>query len=258
MAGVLALVATVADRAGGPRQPGGGAGPGADRGRRRGPGGGGTGRDAAAVAMARENHGDLESFAVEGAEVEVTVRVGDARATSRAETASGDSCRRAPPVTGGRPCGVPTLPPMAIDPAPGADARPASGAGSEATIAAPAVTTDRTSVASAPPPPDPIPAPPSAGPASRPPAEADQGPSGPAGGHPGRSVVDAQGVAAVRAQPVAHRGGRRGPAVAGGGLHRHDRQLRELPGPDPRRGHLHDRRRARSSRARSWSAWCSS
>ena len=38
----------------------------------------------AAVAMARENHGDLESFAVQGAEVEVTVRVGDATATSRA------------------------------------------------------------------------------------------------------------------------------------------------------------------------------
>ena len=38
----------------------------------------------AAVAMARENHGDLQSFAVEGAEVEVTVRVGDAQATSRA------------------------------------------------------------------------------------------------------------------------------------------------------------------------------
>ena len=38
----------------------------------------------AAAAMARENHGDLESFAVQGAEVEVTVRVGDATATSRA------------------------------------------------------------------------------------------------------------------------------------------------------------------------------
>jgi hypothetical protein len=34
--------------------------------------------------MARENHGDLATFAVEGAEVEVTVRVGDATATSRA------------------------------------------------------------------------------------------------------------------------------------------------------------------------------
>lgn len=38
----------------------------------------------AAVAMAVENHGELESFAARDGEVEVTVRVGDARATSRA------------------------------------------------------------------------------------------------------------------------------------------------------------------------------
>ena len=38
----------------------------------------------AAVAMAAENHGELESFAARDGEVEVTVRVGDARATSRA------------------------------------------------------------------------------------------------------------------------------------------------------------------------------
>jgi len=45
---------------------------------------------------------------------------------------------------------VPTLRPMAIDPAPGTDARPASGAGSEATIAAPVVTTERADEASGP------------------------------------------------------------------------------------------------------------
>jgi uncharacterized membrane protein len=39
---------------------------------------------AAAEAVAGANDGDLESFVVEGSEVEVTVRVGDARATSRA------------------------------------------------------------------------------------------------------------------------------------------------------------------------------
>ena len=38
----------------------------------------------AAVAMAVENRGELESFAARDGEVEVTVRVGDARATSRA------------------------------------------------------------------------------------------------------------------------------------------------------------------------------
>jgi Flp pilus assembly protein TadG len=38
----------------------------------------------AAVAMAAENHGELESFAARQGEVEVTVRVGDAEATSRA------------------------------------------------------------------------------------------------------------------------------------------------------------------------------
>ena len=38
----------------------------------------------AAVAMAVENHGELESYAARDDEVEVTVRVGDARATSRA------------------------------------------------------------------------------------------------------------------------------------------------------------------------------
>ncbi|HEY6532270.1 MAG TPA: pilus assembly protein TadG-related protein [Acidimicrobiales bacterium] len=39
---------------------------------------------AAALQVAGENDGDLESFVVKGPEVEVTVRVGDARATSRA------------------------------------------------------------------------------------------------------------------------------------------------------------------------------
>jgi Flp pilus assembly protein TadG len=38
----------------------------------------------AAEALAIENDGTLERYASEGAEVEVTVRVGDARATSRA------------------------------------------------------------------------------------------------------------------------------------------------------------------------------
>jgi len=38
----------------------------------------------AAVEMAVENRGELESFAARDGEVEVTVRVGDARATSRA------------------------------------------------------------------------------------------------------------------------------------------------------------------------------
>lgn len=38
----------------------------------------------AATAMAHENRGELESFAARDGEVEVTVRVGDARATSRA------------------------------------------------------------------------------------------------------------------------------------------------------------------------------
>jgi uncharacterized membrane protein len=39
---------------------------------------------AAAEEVAVANDGDLESIVVKGAEVEVTVRVGDARATSRA------------------------------------------------------------------------------------------------------------------------------------------------------------------------------
>jgi hypothetical protein len=38
----------------------------------------------AATAVARQNDGELESFQVADGEVEVTVRVGDARATSRA------------------------------------------------------------------------------------------------------------------------------------------------------------------------------
>jgi len=41
------------------------------------------GRDAA-VAVAEENRGRLESYAARGDEVEVVVRVGDARATARA------------------------------------------------------------------------------------------------------------------------------------------------------------------------------
>ena len=41
-------------------------------------------RSRPAVTVAADNDGDLESFAVKGAEVEVTVRVGDVRATSRA------------------------------------------------------------------------------------------------------------------------------------------------------------------------------
>ncbi len=39
----------------------------------------------AAGAAAAENEGRIERYAVDGAEVEVTVRVGDARATSRAQ-----------------------------------------------------------------------------------------------------------------------------------------------------------------------------
>jgi hypothetical protein len=38
----------------------------------------------AAVAMASENHGELESFVARDGQVEVTVRVGDARAIARA------------------------------------------------------------------------------------------------------------------------------------------------------------------------------
>jgi hypothetical protein len=41
------------------------------------------GRDAA-VSTAARNHAALESFVARGSEVEVTVRVGDARATARA------------------------------------------------------------------------------------------------------------------------------------------------------------------------------
>ena len=83
MAGVLALVATVAvglvalgnlvgERARAQTAADAAALAGAARGR------------PAAVAMARENHGDLEAFAAQGAEVEVTVRGGEATATSRA------------------------------------------------------------------------------------------------------------------------------------------------------------------------------
>ncbi len=39
---------------------------------------------AAAASLAAANDGELERYAADGAEVEVTVRVGDARATSRA------------------------------------------------------------------------------------------------------------------------------------------------------------------------------
>ena len=45
---------------------------------------GAAGGERAAVTVAADNEGDLESFAVKGTEVEVTVRVGDVRATARA------------------------------------------------------------------------------------------------------------------------------------------------------------------------------
>ena len=51
----------------------------------------------AAVAMARENHGDLASFAVEGAEVEVTVRVGDGHGHVEGQTGVVTACGRGPP-----------------------------------------------------------------------------------------------------------------------------------------------------------------
>ena len=194
-----------ADRPGGPGQPG--------RGPRPGPVGGRRGR------VGRCGRGAGPPAVADGGREPRRARVVRRPATARSRSPCGSATpgpRRAPGASGDRrvsdperPHGVPTLPPMAIDPSPGTDALAAS----EATIAAPVVGPtpsdgDRSSAPTEPP----VAAATRAAPSARlgghrgravvtAPAQAHQGPAGAAGRHPHRPVVDAEGLAAVR--PVA-------------------------------------------------------